>query len=124
MVNANIDIFEMSYDESVSYFKLLENLEKIRRTNSPGPATVPVYDQKSVSVSSSVAKSSKNPKVSNIYCHYCPRITTPRLQSQETRVFFWTFHVDDRSESSSTYDTIIGNEMRTSWLIRHNHELQ
>jgi hypothetical protein len=31
MVNANIQIFEMSYEESVSYFKRLENLEKIRR---------------------------------------------------------------------------------------------
>jgi hypothetical protein len=27
MVNANIDIFEMTYEESVSYFKHLENLE-------------------------------------------------------------------------------------------------
>jgi hypothetical protein len=34
MVNANIDIFEMSYEESVSYFKCLENLETIRHTNS------------------------------------------------------------------------------------------
>jgi hypothetical protein len=32
MVNANIDIFEMSYEESVSYFKRLENLEKIKCT--------------------------------------------------------------------------------------------
>jgi hypothetical protein len=30
MVNANIDTFEMSYEESVSYFKLLENLGKIK----------------------------------------------------------------------------------------------
>jgi hypothetical protein len=36
MVNANIDIFEMSYKESVSYFKRLENLE-----NSDAP-TVPI----------------------------------------------------------------------------------
>jgi hypothetical protein len=28
MVNINIDIFEMSYEESVSYFKRLENMEK------------------------------------------------------------------------------------------------
>jgi DNA-binding GntR family transcriptional regulator len=35
MMNANIDIFEMSYEESVSYFKRLENLGKIKRTNSP-----------------------------------------------------------------------------------------
>jgi hypothetical protein len=42
MLNANIDIFEMSYEESVSYFKRLENLEKIRRTNGPNPSSVPV----------------------------------------------------------------------------------
>jgi hypothetical protein len=33
------------------------------------------------------------------------------------------FHVDDRSESSSTYDMIIGNGPRSSWIISHNHEL-
>jgi hypothetical protein len=32
IVNTNIDDFEMSYEESVSYFKRSENLEKIRRT--------------------------------------------------------------------------------------------
>jgi hypothetical protein len=42
MVNANIDIFEMTYEESVSYFKFLENLEKIRRTNGPNPSSLPV----------------------------------------------------------------------------------
>jgi hypothetical protein len=42
MVNANIDIFEMSYEESVSYFKRLENLEKIRRTSGPNPSSLPV----------------------------------------------------------------------------------
>jgi hypothetical protein len=42
MVNANIDIFEMSYEESVSYFKRLENLEKIKCTNGPNPASLPV----------------------------------------------------------------------------------
>jgi ribosomal protein S26 len=36
----------------------------------------------------------------------------------------WAFHVDDRSESSSTYDMIIGNVSISSWAIRHNHELQ
>jgi hypothetical protein len=35
MANANIDIFEMTYEESASYFKHLENLEKIRLTNGP-----------------------------------------------------------------------------------------
>jgi hypothetical protein len=33
MFNANIDIFEMTYEESVSYFKSLEKLQEIRRTN-------------------------------------------------------------------------------------------
>jgi hypothetical protein len=42
MVNANIDIFEMTYEESVSYFKRLENLEKIKRTNGPNPSSLPV----------------------------------------------------------------------------------
>jgi hypothetical protein len=34
------------------------------------------------------------------------------------------FHVDDRSESSSKNDMIIGNQPRSPWRIRHNHELQ
>jgi hypothetical protein len=42
MVNANIDILEMFYEESVSYFKRLENLEKIRRTNCPNLSSLPV----------------------------------------------------------------------------------
>jgi hypothetical protein len=42
MVNSNIDIFEMTYEESVSYFKRLENLEKIRRNNGPNPSSLPV----------------------------------------------------------------------------------
>jgi hypothetical protein len=36
------DIFEISCEESVSYFKHLENLEKIRRTNGPNPSSLPV----------------------------------------------------------------------------------
>jgi hypothetical protein len=36
----------------------------------------------------------------------------------------WEFHVDDHSKSSSTYDMIIGNQRRSSWRIRYNHELQ
>jgi hypothetical protein len=71
MVNAIIDIFEMSYEESVSYFKHLENLEKIRRTNGPNPTSLPIDNKKGVSVASSVGKSSKNHKVSNTWCHYC-----------------------------------------------------
>jgi hypothetical protein len=52
MVNANIDIIEMSYGESVSYFKLLENLEKIRRTKGPNPPSLPVDNRKRISVTS------------------------------------------------------------------------
>jgi hypothetical protein len=42
MVNVKIDIFEMIYEESVSYFKRLENLEKIRCTNGPNPSSLPI----------------------------------------------------------------------------------
>jgi hypothetical protein len=42
MLNTSIDIFEMSNEESLSYFKRLENLEKIRHTNGPKPSTLPV----------------------------------------------------------------------------------
>jgi hypothetical protein len=73
MVNTNIDIFQMSYEESVSYFKRLENLEKIRRTNGPNPSSLPVDNKKRVSVTSSVAKSSKNYRGSNMWCHYCDK---------------------------------------------------
>jgi hypothetical protein len=42
MVNANIDIFEMSYEESVCYFKRLVKLEKIRSSNDPNTFSLPV----------------------------------------------------------------------------------
>jgi hypothetical protein len=71
MVNANIDIFEMSYEESISYFKRFENLKKIRRTNGPNLSLIPVDDKKSVT--SSVGKSSKNHKGSNMWCHNCDK---------------------------------------------------
>jgi protein associated with RNAse G/E len=41
MVDANIDIFEMYYEESVSYFTRLVNVKKIRRTNGPNPSSIP-----------------------------------------------------------------------------------
>jgi hypothetical protein len=71
MVNANIEIFEVFYEESVSYFKRLENLEKIRRTNGPNRSSLSVDNKKSVT--SSVGKSSKNHKGSNMWCHYCDK---------------------------------------------------
>jgi hypothetical protein len=73
MVNSDIKIFEKSFEESVSYFKLLENLEKIRHTNCPDPSTLPVYDRKSVTITSSVVKSSKDDKSSNMWWHYCDK---------------------------------------------------
>jgi hypothetical protein len=77
MVNANIDIFEMSYEESyeesISFFKRLENLKKIRHTNSPNPSSLSVDNKKSVSVTSSVGKTSKDYKGSNMWCHYCDK---------------------------------------------------
>jgi hypothetical protein len=73
MVNSNIDIFEMSYEESVSYFNCLENLEKIRHTNGLNTASLPIDKKKRVSVTSSVGKSSKNQKGSNMRCHYCDK---------------------------------------------------
>jgi hypothetical protein len=57
MVNANIDIFEMSYEESVSYLKSLENLENIRSTND----TLPTKSKNRVYITRSVDKASKNP---------------------------------------------------------------
>jgi hypothetical protein len=47
MVNAKIDISEVSYEESVSYFKRLGNLEKIRRANGPNPSSLSVDNKKS-----------------------------------------------------------------------------
>jgi hypothetical protein len=38
IINSNIEIFEMSYKESFSYFKRLENLV----TNGPNPSSLPV----------------------------------------------------------------------------------
>jgi hypothetical protein len=58
MVNPNIDIFEMSYEESVSYFKHLENLKKIRRTKCPNPSSLSVDNMKSAT--SILGKSSMN----------------------------------------------------------------
>jgi tRNA A37 threonylcarbamoyladenosine synthetase subunit TsaC/SUA5/YrdC len=72
MVNANIEFFEMSHDESVPYFKRLENLEKIRRTNDPNPSSLLVDNKKRVSVISSRGKS-KNHKESHMWCNYCDK---------------------------------------------------
>jgi hypothetical protein len=69
MVNSNIHIFETSYEES--YFKHLENLEKIRCTNGTNPSSLPVDNKKSVT--SGVGKPSKNHKGLNMWRHYCDK---------------------------------------------------
>ena len=57
----------MSYEESLSYFKHLENLDKIGRTKGPAP-TLPVDNKNHVT--SSVGKAMKTP---NRWCHYCDK---------------------------------------------------
>jgi hypothetical protein len=69
-IDADIDIFKMSYEKPVSYFKSLENLKKIRLTNCPGPATLPVDDKRTDNFTISVGKYSNKPFASSIWCHY------------------------------------------------------
>jgi hypothetical protein len=73
MVNANIEIFEMSNEESVPCINHLENLEKIKRTNGPNPSSLPVDNKKIISVTSIVVKYSKNHKGYNMWYHYCDK---------------------------------------------------
>jgi hypothetical protein len=84
MVNANIDIFEMSYEESVSYFKHFENLEKIRRTNGLNPSSLPVDNKKRISATNSVGKSSKNHKGPTCDVTIVTRTTTTRLIAEQS----------------------------------------
>jgi hypothetical protein len=42
MIIANIDNIEITDEESVSYFKHLESLEKIRQTHGPNDASLPL----------------------------------------------------------------------------------
>jgi hypothetical protein len=73
MVCANIDNFEMSYKESLSCLKSLENSQKKGRSNCLSPVTLQVDKKKTVSVIFIVGTSSKNPKVSNMWYHYCEK---------------------------------------------------
>jgi hypothetical protein len=63
----------MSYEESDSYIEHLMILEKIRFTDVQSPANLHIKNKNRISVTSSVSKSSKNPKASNISCHYCDK---------------------------------------------------
>jgi hypothetical protein len=88
MLNANIDIFEMTYEEYVSHFKRLENLENIRRSNGPNPSSQPIDNKKEVSVTSSVGKSSKSHKGSNMWClQYCDKNNHNRADCREIAKF-------------------------------------
>jgi hypothetical protein len=52
----------------------LENLEKIRWINIPGPDTLLIYIVSLCkSITDSVGKSYKNPKSSNVCSHYCDK---------------------------------------------------
>jgi hypothetical protein len=57
MIAANIDTFEISFEDYVAYFKRLENLEKIKKTN--GMAPLPIENKKPVG--SSVGRSKAFP---------------------------------------------------------------
>jgi hypothetical protein len=48
----------------------------------------------------------------------------PEFNLKERMCSSWAFHVGYHSESSGTYDMIVGNGTRSPWRIRHNHELQ
>jgi hypothetical protein len=50
--------------------------------------------------------------------------TSNRVQYNETNLIPLKFHINDRSELSSTYDMIIGDDPIFSWRIRHDHKLQ
>jgi hypothetical protein len=65
MVAANIDIFEMSYEESMAHLKILENLEKIKKTN--GIAPLPVDNKKTV------VSGLGRTKDSSLWFHYCEK---------------------------------------------------
>jgi hypothetical protein len=67
MVNANLDIFEMSYEEFISHFNNLENLGKIRHTSGPNPSSLPVDNNKSDTFTSGVVNPSKNHKGSKMW---------------------------------------------------------
>jgi hypothetical protein len=66
MFISNIEFYEISYEQSVSYFKQL-----IRHTKCPNPASLPVGDKKSCT--SIMGKPCKNHKGSNMWCHYCDK---------------------------------------------------
>jgi hypothetical protein len=65
MIAANIDIFEMNYEEAIAYFIRLENLGNICRTNGPAPVLV-VDNKKTITSSVGVGKAKMSSKM---WCH-------------------------------------------------------
>jgi hypothetical protein len=59
-----------------------------------------------------------------LHLRYGCDISLPEFNLKKQMYSSWAFHIDDRSESSNIYDMTIGNQLRSSWRIRHNHELQ
>jgi hypothetical protein len=91
----------MSYEESVSCYMRLENLEEIRRTESQSPATQPVDDKKSVT--SSIGNSCKLHKGSNRWCHYCDKNNQNTADcraiskfKQPIKACFWHYYNDKK----------------------------
>jgi hypothetical protein len=80
---------EMSYEESVSYFKGLENSEKIRRTNFPNPFSIPKDNKKLVSVTIIVGSSSKNHQESSMWSHYCDKNNHNTADCRAIDTFKW-----------------------------------
>jgi hypothetical protein len=54
----------------------------------------------------------------------CVIFSLPEFNVKKQMCSSWACRVDERPESSSTYDMIIGNQPRSPWRIRHYHELQ
>jgi hypothetical protein len=69
IISANIDIFQIDYEEAISYFIPLEKLDKIKRTNGQGPA-IAVDDNIPVTSRVGIAVCKKKQKI-EIWCHYC-----------------------------------------------------
>jgi hypothetical protein len=62
----------------------LEKLKEIRHTIGPSPASLPIDNKKTVSVTSSVGNSSKDPKSSNMWYVIVTRATTTQLIAEQS----------------------------------------
>jgi hypothetical protein len=99
MFNTIIEVFEMSYEESVSYFKRLENLEKNRRTNGLGPAILFFWCKDPNSVTDGKVKSSENTKPCSMRCQFCEKYNNNTAHCRTITTF--KHQKKDRSEAKS-----------------------